>query len=279
MFLESKDRAEFFFNDYLLEEFHVMNFGREQCLANHSFGPLVRDYFVLHYVIKGKGRYTSPKATFKLHPGCFFLITPEDQSAIYQADAADPWEYVWFGFEGNRVAEILQSMGYTSEIRVGEVLDPHAIEEILQPLTTGDYLSKSSTMAIQGTFLQILSNFTFDGRNLSLSSNANKQQRYLDQFLLFIRQNYGDSQLTVSDIADELNLNSSYLSRLVSKEFGQNCREYLMAYRMMKARFLIENSDHTIAMIARAVGYENPLSFSRAYKKVYGHSPRHEGRS
>ncbi|MBP1040877.1 AraC family transcriptional regulator [Vagococcus sp. BWB3-3] len=39
---------------------------------------------------------------------------------------------------------------------------------------------------------------------------------------------------------------------------------------------LPENSDHTVTTIAKAVGYQNPLSFSRAYKRIYGHSPRNK---
>lgn len=39
-------------------------------------------------------------------------------------------------------------------------------------------------------------------------------------------------------------------------------------------QFLIETTNHTIEAISKAVRYENPLSFSRAYKRVFGHSPR-----
>lgn len=86
------------------------------------------------------------------------------------------------------------------------------------------------------------------------------------------------NDLTVQKIADELNVNCSYLSRIIKNKFGHSTVDYLINFRMLKAKFLLENSDHTVTMISRAVGYLNPLSFSRAYKRIYGHSPKSQNK-
>lgn len=274
MFLESKKRTEFFFNDCLLTDFTILNFGHENCLPSHSFGPQVREYYILHYIVAGKGSYSFGKHQYHLKKGDFFLISPHDSDPIYQADKDMPWEYVWFGFEGSLAKNVLEELGYHNDNRVGHFTDPEKMNYELQQLISTDFFSKSSTLTIQGKLLELISLLSLDGTNISLNSNMTQVDKHIEQFVLYVRQNYWREDLSVQKIAEDLNLNHSYLSRIISKKFQQSALNYLIKYRLLKARFLVENSDHTIALIAKAVGYQNPLSFSRAYKRVYGHSPR-----
>lgn len=274
MFLESKDRSEFFFNDCLLTDFLTINFGHERCLPSHSFGPQVREYFVLHYILNGKGTFSLENNTYSLNKGDFFMISPNDSAAIYQADNQTPWEYVWFGFEGNLVDDVLHDLGYNAENRVGHLSNANDINRQINQLLTSSFFSESSSLTIQGRLIELISRFSLDGSNLSLNSNMKISERHVEQFVLYIRQNYWRADLTIEKIAADLSLNSSYLSRVIKKAFNQSTLSYLINYRLLKAKFLLENSDHTVSMISKAVGYQNPLSFSRAYKRVYGHSPR-----
>ena len=49
--------------------------------------------------------------------------------------------------------------------------------------------------------------------------------------------------------------------------------QYILSLRMVNAQSLLENTDYTIGEIAEIVGCENPLYFSRVFKKAYGVSP------
>lgn len=276
MFLESKDRIEFFFSDCILTDLSIINFGHEKCLPLHSFGPQVREYYVIHFVLEGKGVYKYKNNQYHLKKGDFFLITPQDSDPLYQADAESPWEYVWIGLEGSKVEEILEDLGYNGENKVGHVIDYDLIYQHIRELITTNFLSQSSSLTIQGKLITIFSLLSLDGSNISLNSSMTSEQKIVEQFILYIRKNYWREDLSVQTIATDLGFNSSYLSRIISKKFGESTLEYLIKYRMLKAKFLIENSDHTIELISKAVGYQNPLSFSRAYKKVYGHSPRNK---
>ncbi|MFZ8765283.1 AraC family transcriptional regulator [Enterococcus diestrammenae] len=274
MFLESKDRIEFFFNDYLLDNLTVVNFGHERCLPNHSFGPQVRDYFVLHYILNGQGTFKTDDTIYSLKRGSFFLISPTDTEPIYQADEVDPWEYIWFGLEGDSVEKILEELGYSEQNRVGKLQNFRELHGEIDTLIHSSFLSIANPLQIQGKLISLFAFLSMDGQNPSLSQSISQSQKYIDQFTHFIRQNYWKEKLSIQQIADNLDLNNSYLSKIIGNHFGQTPLEYLIRFRMIKARFLIENTDHTVSSIAKAVGYSNPLSFSRAYKRVYGHSPR-----
>lgn len=240
----------------------------------HSFGPQVREYFVIHYVLNGRGTYSFSNSQYHLKKGDFFLIAPDDSDPIYQADEEHPWEYIWFGFEGSMVTDVLKELGYHQDNKVGHFLNPDFMEKEIARLVQSDFLSHSSNLTIQGKLLELISLLSLDGSNISLNSNMTSTDKHIQQFVLYIRQNYWREELSVQKIATDLCINSSYLSRITTKKFRQSTLSYLTNYRLLKAKFLLENSDHTVSTIAKAVGYQNPLSFSRAFKRVYGHSPR-----
>lgn len=66
--------------------------------AGHSFGPAVREYFLLHYVVRGKGIFRRGKREYTLQAGEIFVIRPGEVT-YYEADMRDPWEYMWAGFD------------------------------------------------------------------------------------------------------------------------------------------------------------------------------------
>ncbi|MGJ9403547.1 helix-turn-helix domain-containing protein [Arthrobacter sp. KK5.5] len=90
----------------------------------------------------------------------------------------------------------------------------------------------------------------------------------------FIDANLGDAQLTVDDIARANAVSTRYLHMLFQGS-GETCRQYLMCRRRETANRLLQSSGPlSITEIAHRTGFDNPSSFSRAYRAAYGRSPR-----
>ena len=81
--------------------------GRQDCHDLHSWGPGVRQCYIIHYIISGKGTFTCGKKTYTLTAGQSFLICPE-QVVQYAPDENEPWEYVWVDFVGEQCRQILE---------------------------------------------------------------------------------------------------------------------------------------------------------------------------
>ncbi len=273
MFIESDERKEIFFTEPLLNELYVMNVGYEKCLPRHSFGPQIREYYVLHYILSGKGTFRSRATTYHLKAGNFFLIEPNDVYAVYEADEQEPWEYVWIGFQGERTAAILQQLGFHAHAQVGELHNRSEAERYIHSLITDHLEQRHPILRVQGDFFRILSYFHMDQSTHQMNSNPRSPKHYVDLFIAHVRTSYGNPELTVNSIARQIGIHPTYLTQLTGAELQQTSLQYLTSYRMLRGKFLLENTDYTVEKVAHAVGYTNPLSFARAFKRLFGVTP------
>lgn len=84
---------------------------------------------------------------------------------------------------------------------------------------------------------------------------------------------YADKNLSLSSVAEQLNVSYGYLSTVFTKAVGENFKAYVVSVRMEKARELIMERRYKIYEIADLVGYSSPRYFTDAFKKKYGISP------
>ena len=87
------------FQDERFMDLTIYQYGYEKCEPLHSFGPYVRNNYLFHYVISGKGclhaNDEKGDATFyDIEAGNGFIIEPGYVNTYY-ADNDQPWEYVW----------------------------------------------------------------------------------------------------------------------------------------------------------------------------------------
>ena len=89
-------------------EINPLDFGEQECAPGHTYGPAIRRYTLIHFVISGKGCFTNGSGMHPLHAGEAFIIRPGEVT-VYAADETEPWHYLWIGFNGalsHRFAEL-----------------------------------------------------------------------------------------------------------------------------------------------------------------------------
>ena len=89
----------------------------------------------------------------------------------------------------------------------------------------------------------------------------------------YIQENYWEITLSVSMIADELNISAAYLSTLFKKETGQTLIKYISWYRIEKAKELLKTTTMKVGDIAEKVGYVNASYFISLFRNNVGCSP------
>lgn len=103
---------------------------------------------------------------------------------------------------------------------------------------------------------------------LSLKSYSSDVERVLQ----YINQNYA-SNIKLSDIANHVHMNESYLSTIIKKQTGYGFTDILSQIRVNHAKNMIENGSHSVNEIAERVGFSSWSYFSRVFKKSTGLSP------
>lgn len=86
-------------------------------------------------------------------------------------------------------------------------------------------------------------------------------------------QNHKDKKITLASIAEEVNMNESYISRLFKNETGTNIVHYISMIKMEKAKELLKDPDMRVKDVAEALGFEEQSYFNRMFKKYLGINP------
>lgn len=89
----------------------------------------------------------------------------------------------------------------------------------------------------------------------------------------YIYENY-DKEISVDYLADMVYMAPSYLSHVFKKETGQNLSKFIKAYRMEKAKEMLEETHNKIVNISYAVGYPNVSYFCQSFREYFGVSPQ-----
>ena len=95
---------------------------------------------------------------------------------------------------------------------------------------------------------------------------------YVRKAVEFIQTNYANP-IRVTDIADYVCINRSYLYTLFRKELHMSPQEYLSNYRLTRASELLIVTDLSVESVAFSCGYSDPLVFSKAFKAKTGQTP------
>ncbi len=251
-------------------ELYLCFCGYSKCEPLHSFGPAVRPAYLIHYILKGKGRYYIEDTRYSLKAGQGFLIEP-DVLTFYQADADDPWEYLWVGFNGTNVGEYLRDVGLNSEQLIfrndyGSELK-HTVVEMLKDTTS----SISNQYARQGllySFFAILSKNT----NISAPQEQDGENIHIRRAVEYVRNNYFNP-IRVTDIAKYVCVDRTYLYELFRRYLDVSPQEYLTNYRLTRAAELLTLTELKLGEIALSCGYQNAYSFGKAFKAKQGITP------
>ncbi|MGL1890030.1 MAG: helix-turn-helix domain-containing protein [Spirochaetaceae bacterium] len=132
-----------------------------------------------------------------------------------------------------------------------------------------DLIFKSRTL--KEVNIQLCNYIIKISRNISVSSEIKKNEN-IDNIISFLNSEYGQD-INLNIVADKINLNPSYVSRLFKENMNISFIDYLTDIRIKKAIILLHDSELRISQIAEEVGYFNSNYFIRLFKKKTGHTP------
>lgn len=233
-----------------LHDLNPVILGEEMCKSAHRFGPAVRKYTLIHFVSAGCGVLYKHGKEYPVSAGQAFIIQP-GEITTYEADREHPWVYHWIGFDGalsHRFGDLPPVISFTT----------NWAQVILSEYEENGMWEYK----IAATLFRMYADF-FEKRTHT--------HHYVRRVKDFIGAAYMQN-IRVEQIADAMNLDRRYLSRLFKEKTGQSVKEYLIAVRMEEAKRHLETGA-SVAESARLVGYDDVCNFSKMFKRYMGVSP------
>lgn len=253
-------------------DLYIKFYGMQECPPNYSYGPATRHHYLVYYCLSGKGYYHVNNKMYTIKAGDAFLILPHVVT-YYQADAHQPWTYMWMGFDGTKASLYLN---YCQLNKQQFIIHNDHIEDfksIITSMLEHRKLSYSNELYLQSKLYEFLSLLARTPPKLCVDNSIHSHHQYVNKAIEYIHNHY-QNKVSIREIADYLSLNRSYLTTLFKQQLDLSPQEFLSNYRMEQARYYLLNTSLTIHQIAYSCGYANQLSFSKAFSKHHQIPPR-----
>lgn len=258
------------FNTEESDDLYVYCCGLSKTQPGHFFGPALKPHFMIHYCLSGKGTFTMGGKKYPLKEGYGFLIVP-DELAYYVSNQDDPWTYVWVGFGGRRAEAIVSQLGLSLLQPVFKCDASETIYDLIKDMMDHNTFSVEDVLRRNGLLSMFLSVIA-SSISVTQKSDSGSANIYVTKAQAYVRSNYCNP-IKVTDIADYVCINRSYLYTLFEKTLGISPQQYLTSYRIAKAMELLQLTQLPIEAVAISCGYTDPLVFSKAFKQEKKLSP------
>ncbi len=248
----------------------VYRSGQQKCAPGYSWGPAVRDHYLIHYVVSGKGVFSDGNREYRLSANDGFLALP-DHIISYRADQEDPWEYYWVGFNGTDAPRLVGQTGLSAAQPVFHYEKDSLLRELLEKIFLSYGPSHSSEARTQAGLLCFLAALMDEFGSAALPAHSGYD--YVKKSIQFIDYNYFRDDIDVGDIAAHAGISRSHLYRLFVQHTAMTPSEYLTRYRIDRAATLLKCNGLSVGEAAYSTGFSDQLYFSRVFKKWKGLPP------
>lgn len=261
------------FNDFYLFQIGRLYFAPSDFMHLHAH----KDFFELTIITDGEGEVITNGTPTPVRRGDIYLSLPCDMHEIRSSKDA-PMKYDFFSFRTENTAylplfeEISRFLRVEDRVFSDERISALVCDAIME-FTKDSPFSKELLYSI---FTQII---VYIIRDFS-SATPHEKRRNASQSdaICYQIMNYIDTHIytmkSLEELAPVMKYNYSYLSTLFKKTTGNTLLSYYYAKRLDVARILILENSLNISEIAEQLGYSSLYAFSRAFKEIYGASPK-----
>ena len=198
------------------------------------------------------------------------------------ADTGAPCNWIWLFVDIQKLllnnrGKITDELLKISDMGFNGVFSPYEHPELARLINALTELSRDDGYSMLYNTLLIGQILIESARIGDIDKNSKKLpvSAKIKPALLYIRENYADSQLmTAEKIAASCNLSTSHFRSLFKTDIGMTLPQYINLTRLSAAVDLLQSTDKTISNIATDVGYNEVPYFTKAFKDEFGISPK-----
>jgi AraC family transcriptional regulator, arabinose operon regulatory protein len=252
---------------------HITWAGHRECPPNHSVGPRVLDDYSFILVVNGEGSFIKNRTQLKVNKGDMIILSPGVRH-YYFTDPDDPWEIYWVAFNGEIVKSIFQVLSFDPEVPVLRNCYSHSLRTMFESIVLEMKKNIVMPLKINGYLYLMFSLLRGNdvANNVRLPDLKIEKNEKISKVITFIELNYYND-ISVDLISEHVSVSRSHLTRIFKKSTGYSLKQYIIKFRIDKAKSLLLDTDLSMIEIAHSVGIEDAYYFSRLFKEQEGVAP------
>lgn len=236
--------------------------------------PVAVEYWTVYLTSQGLGQLLSQGELHELSPHSVLIMPPGISGTVQRQQNSSRWTFDMLSFRSN--AAWLELLDWTLGRSTPALLELETAEaqrevaDIIRRLENtgyqqGDLYERLCRNLIEQLLILIgLINKSHHGE-----TQLDPRLREVVHYLL---SHYAEPA-SLADIAGNVHLSGSRLNTLFRQQFGCSVLSWRDNIRLQKARELLSSTSQRMGAIANAVGYDDPLYFSRKFRQRFGQSP------
>ncbi len=228
------------------------------------------DYQIL-YIASGKAHFYFGGVEHIVHAGNIVLYRPKEEQRYYYY-GADHTEVYWVHFTGSDVKNILRKYGIADDMHVIHTGTSLEYKRLFLQMIQELKLCKEDYEELLVNYLRQLLILIHRQINSKPRGKNPILMEEIDSAVRYFHENY-HKPISIEDYATSHHMSVSWFIRNFKEYTDSTPTQYLLSLRISNAQTLLESTNYNVTEIANIVGYENPLYFSRIFKKQSGLSP------
>ncbi len=244
--------------------------GIQVCSSEYTYNHKIPKEYHLHFVYDGKGEITVGGTSYSVKHNQIFLI-PKGTKFRYSADKKSPWKYFWVTIDGESCEEFLEYIQLSPQGPVINSVVPIGIYmPYIEKILATNKAKVFHNIERQGLLLLMLSEL-IKNQNSALANNTLTTSDYIDCAIKYITNNF--ATVTVSEVAKYIGLNRSHFSTLFKSKLNISPQQFILEYKLDKAKIYLKDSTLSLGDIASRVGYDTQDAFSKSFKSHFNVTP------
>ena len=239
--------------------------------AMSTVRPEGREDYQLMFIVAGKAWYESEEGRRSEAGAGNMILYHPGQFQKYGYSLEDKPEVYWLHFTGHEAGQMVKEVGFdeknilfTGALAEYKELFLHIIREL--------QVSKACFDELTALYLKQLFVLIRRGR-LEGAGSQSRMQKEIEQAVHYFNENFAQN-IEIETYAQSQHMSVCWFIRNFKKYRNVTPLQYLTSIRIDRASELLTSTDYTVSEISTIVGYDNPLYFSRIFKKSTGVSPR-----
>lgn len=227
-------------------------------------------YFILEYIMSGKGYLVVNGKTYPLKANDVYLLEP-GSSHEYYADKNDPFKKIWVNFRSDLFFNIFNEYGLqqTYVFPDTDILDEMSSIVALEKVSVyNDHIYKAASKQLFSVFMK-----------LAEKTEVKAEGSVIAQQILAELDRAIDGTVSIEEICSKLFISRSKLIREFKKHYHITPHAYLIGRKVAFAKMLLQNTTHSIKSISNHLGFADEHYFSNIFKAKAGMSPSEYRRS